>query len=166
MKIYLCNIVPSILSSKLEVFKNINNICYKEYDKYELLSKTEGLFIIENNNIMRHVPSFETKYRMIKSYLSNDLLVDQTKQKFTQVISQLPVNYILTKLTVLEYKLNVKSELTFVIECLCETNMGISLLVPINFYFIYNDTNIISLDDLLNNTFFKEEFNVFLSHFN
>jgi len=166
MKIYLCNILPSILSSKVEIFKNINNVCYKEYEKYELLSKTDGLFIIENNNIVRHEPSFDTNYRMIKGYLSHDLLVDQTKQTFTKVISQFPVNYILTKLTVLEYKLNVKSGLTFVIECLCETNMGNKLLVPINFYFIYNDTNIISLDDLLNNTFFKKEFNVFLSHFN
>ena len=88
------------------------------------------------------------------------------------VLSQLPVNYILTKMTVYEYQVSKKSKLKLVVECLDEPlqqnvffqkdkQTVVTNIVPFNFYFVYNETK---LD--LSDRFIKEEFNVFLSHLN
>jgi hypothetical protein len=87
------------------------------------------------------------------------------------VTSQLPVNYILTKMTIYEYQIDKKSNLKMFVECLNEPvsqnvffsqNKQIDTnTIPINFYFIYNEKKID-----LSDRFLKEEFNVFLSHLN
>jgi hypothetical protein len=82
------------------------------------------------------------------------------------------MNYILTKFTVLEYQTSKKAKLKLVVECLNEPvligsyfspdkHMG-EELIPIDFYFIYDDAAKLDLCD----RFFQEEINMFLSHLN
>ena len=74
---------------------------------------------------------------------------------------------------VFEYRVSPKSKLKLVVEYLKEpitigtyfsTNKHIGEeLVPINFYFVYDNSN----NDLdLSDRFFQEDFNMFLSHLN
>ena len=178
MKIYISNIFPSTIKNKLTNLKDLQTI---SFDKIELASKDYGIHYIEkgkekgnNEKIYRCEPNFEPKFQLIKKFgpTNSDLLIDKTKYVYCPVVSQLPVNYILTKLTVLEYQTSKKSKLKLVIECLKEPvvigsyfspdkHMG-EELIPIDFYFVYDDLT--NLD--LNDQFFLEEFNMFLSHLN
>ena len=180
MKIYISNIFPSTIKNKLTNLKDLQTI---SFDKIELASKDYGIHYIEkgkgnnanknNEKIYRCEPNFEPKFQLIKKFgpTNSDLLIDKTKYVYCPVVSQLPVNYILTKLTVLEYQTSKKSKLKLVIECLKEPvvigsyfspdkHMG-EELIPVNFYFVYELTN---LD--LNDQFFQDEFNMFLLHLN
>ena len=84
-----------------------------------------------------------------------------TPELSSRVVSQLPVKYTLSKLSLLEYKLHKDSQLSLIIECISEGNC----VSPINYYFKFAG-DIISLDDLFVDRFFKEDFNVFLSVLN
>ena len=94
------------------------------------------------------------------------------RMMLSQVVSQLPVNYVLKRLTILEYQTSKKAKLKLVVECLNEPVMIGSYfspdkhmseeLVPIDFYFVYDD--VVKLD--LNDCFFQEEINMFLSYLN
>ena len=173
MKIYITNIFPSSLKNKLTNLKGLQS---STFQKLEIASEDFGIHFIEdgkNKNCYRIEPNFEPKLQLIKGFgpTNSDLLVDNTKYVYCPVVSQFPMNYILTKMTVLEYQTSKKSKLKLVIECLNEPvligsyfspdkHMG-EELIPVNFYFVYELTN---LD--LNDQFFLEEFNMFLSHLN
>lgn len=168
MKIYITDIFPSSLKNKLTKFDKylVNSVT-----KYELTSEDYGINYIENDSIYRVEPNFKPDFRVIKDHFDNELLIDNTDYKMIPVLSQLPVDYILTKMILQEYQVYKKSKLKLVIEFLNEplqqnvffqqNNQQNFALVPINFYFIYND-NKIDLSD----QFIKEEINVFLSHLN
>lgn len=172
MKIYITNIFPSSLKNKLT---NLKGLQTNNFHKFEITSEEFGVhFIEQNEKIYRCEPNFESKLQLIKSFgpTNSDLLVDKTKYVYCPVVSQLPVDYILTKLTILEYQTSKKAKLKLVIECLNEPvvigsyfspdkHMG-EELIPINFYFVYDELT--NLD--LNDRFFQEEFNMFLSHLN
>ena len=180
MKIYITTIFPSSIKNKLTNFKDIN-LESKTFHKYEMTSEDFGVHYIEKSangkngdHIYRIEPSFEHKFQLIKNFGEQqvDLLLDSTKYIVCPVVSQLPVNYILTKLTILEYQTSRKSKLKLVIECLNEPvvigayfspdkHMG-EEMVPINFYFEYDDSAKLDLND----RFFQEEINMFLSHLN
>jgi len=177
MKIYISNIFPSTIKNKLTKLKDLQT---NSFDKFELTSQDYGIHYIEKEKekgnkekIYRCEPNFDPQFQLIKNFgpTNSDLLIDKTKYVYCSVVSQLPVNYILTKLTILEYQTNKKAKLKLVIECLKEPviigsyfspdkHMG-EELIPVNFYFVYELTN---LD--LNDQFFQEEFNMFLSHLN
>ena len=118
-------------------------------------------------------PNFNPDTKLIKNFINinTELLIDNTDYKMIPVTSQLPVNYILTKMTIYEYQIDKKSNLKMIVECLNEPvsqNVFFSQnkqmdtnTIPINFYFIYNEKKID-----LSDRFLKEEFNVFLSHLN
>jgi hypothetical protein len=175
MKIYITTIFPSSIKNKLTNFKDLE---LKTSHKYEITSEEFGLHYIEKgkngDHIYRIEPSFEPKFQLIKNFgeTQDDLLLDSTKYIVCPIVSQLPVNYILTKLTILEYQSGRKSKLKLVVECLNEPvvigayfspdkHMG-EEMVPINFYFEYDDTSKLELND----RFFQEEINMFLSHLN
>ena len=138
-----------------------------------MVSEEYGIHIIEGDTIYRIEPNFKPDMQLIKTFFSNELLIDNTDYKMIPVVSQLPYNYILTKITIHEYQVCKKSKLKLIIECLNEpvhTNVFFSkknqgnidtTVIPINFYFVYNDVKIDLTDQFL-----KEEFNVFLSHLN
>ena len=48
------------------------------------------------------------------------MLIDNTDYKMIPVTSQLPVNYILTKMTIYEYQIDKRSNLKMIVECLNE----------------------------------------------
>ena len=164
MNIYILNILPIQLKNKLT--KLANTFIHTEIIKYELHSPDFGLSIVDNNTIIHYEPIFETNYEMIKDYNHCDLLVDTTKYKQIVETSQLPVNYIMTKITHNEYKINKNSHLSLIIDCLNEINYLNTDVIPIDFYFSYKNEIKINLQDLLNDRFFQEDFNVFLSELN
>lgn len=172
MKIFITNILPSSLKNKLT---KIQSLITNSFNRHEIVSEDYGIHIIENNNIFRVEPNFEQNFQLIKKYgiSKADLLIDKNKYIYCPVVSQMPVNYITTKLLILEYQTSKKSNLKLVVECLKETiTIGTYFspdkhigedIVPINFYFIYNEpSNNLDLTD----QFFQEEINVFLSHLN
>ncbi len=170
MKIYITDIFPSSLKNKLT---NIREYLSNTISRYEIVSEEYGIHIIEGDTIYRIEPNFKPDMQLIKTFFSNELLIDNTDYKMIPVVSQLPYNYILTKITIHEYQVCKKSKLKLIIECLNEpvhTNVFFSkktqgnidtTVIPINFYFVYNDAKIDLTDHFL-----KEEFNVFLSHLN
>ena len=171
MKIYITDIFPISLKNKLTNF-DLDKFNKKTILRNELVSEDYGRHIIENDTIWREEPSFNQDIFIIKSVFKNELLVDNTDYKMLQVTSQLPINYILTKMTIYEYQTNPRSKLKLIVECLNEpvaaqnlffqqNNKADTVLVPINFYFDYNSKTIDISDQFL-----KEEINVFLSHLN
>lgn len=119
MKIYIVNILPESLNNKLNIFKQ--HYEFKETQKYELHSQDYGSHIIENNKIHLIESSFNTEYQLIKNYEKFDLLIDKTNDKLIPVISQLPVNYIISIFHIFEFKTCKNSKLSLIIECLEET---------------------------------------------
>lgn len=174
MKIYITNIFPSSIKNKLTNLKELESTSFQ---KLEIASEDFGLHFIEegkNKTCYRCEPNFEPKLQLVKGFgpTNNDLLVDSTKYVYCPVVSQLPMNYILTRFTVLEYQTSKKSKLKLVVECLNEPvligsyfspdkHMG-EELIPIDFYFVYDDASKLDLCD----RFFQEEINMFLSHLN
>jgi hypothetical protein len=163
MKIYVTNIPPS--SIKLErIDKYILN--KNGYKKYELVSKEFGTHVIEirkqnEQNIYRIEPTLNMDLHLINLPKAS-LLVDKTKYVHIPVVSQLPVDYMLTKMTCFEYAIKNKrgSKIKMIVECLVE---NINILsdkknMPINYYFHFFDkTNNLDIDDNL-----LEEINMFL----
>ena len=172
MKIYITDIFPSSLKNKLT---NLKEYLSNTISRYEMVSEECGIHIIEEDAIYRVEPNFKPDIHVINnSDLINSLLIDNTNYKMIPVVSQLPFNYILTKMTIYEYQVSKKSKLKMVIECLNEpvpTNVFFAkknglvntetMVIPINFYFVYDDVKIDLTD-----RFVKEEINVFLSHLN
>jgi hypothetical protein len=177
MKIYITDIFPSSLKNKLT---NLKEYLSNTISRYEMVSEECGIHIIEEDAIYRIEPNFKPDIHvinnsdLINNSITNDLLIDNTNYKMIPVVSQLPFNYILTKMTIYEYQVSKKSKLKMVIECLNEpvpTNVFFSkkngsantetMVIPINFYFVYDDVKIDLTD-----RFVKEEINVFLSHLN
>ena len=157
MRIYIVNL---ILQNKIQYWIDEFGVPDEKF-KYELCSKEFGIHVIDNDKIFHTESTFETEYELIKNYNNFDLLVDHTIYNQIESKSQLPVNYICTPFYELKFKLHKKSDLSLIIECIEETNNFEKKILPINFYFDYEDKK---LD--LNNHFFKEDFNRFLSHLN
>lgn len=171
MKIYVTNIPPSTLNlSRLERYL-INKDGTK---KYELVSEEFGMHIIEfgknanenenkNANMYRIEPTLNMDLHLIDNYSGFNmhkvrpvLLVDKTTYVHIPVVSQFPVDYILTKMVCFDYKMT-KSGLKMTVECLLETNEYLEKeYKPINFYFT-NSNSCLNIDDNL-----LEEINMFL----
>jgi hypothetical protein len=176
MKIYVTNIPPSSIKANFEKMDKylINKNGYK---KYEIFSEEFGIYVIEDKNdkkasnqkIYRIEPTLNTDLHLIKNYNGYDLLFDKTNYVEQNVISQFPVNYMLTKLTCFEYILNPSSQnkIKLTLECIVENNIFMDKEnTPVNYYFsclksnnnIDNNNNNNNIDNNL-----LEEINVFLS---
>jgi hypothetical protein len=180
MKIYVTNINPSTIKlEKLDKYLLNKN----GHKKYELVSEEFGTHIIEqyssknNNNknqqeqgIYRIEPTLNTDLHLINDFNGYNLLFDKTTYVHIPVISQLPANYILTKMICFEYHIdkdiknngkneNKTSKLKLIIECLLEGSNALleNKLVPINFYFVSSTVKTNIMDDNL-----FEEINRFL----
>lgn len=164
MKIYITNIPPSAV--KLDRLNKyiVNKDGYK---KYELVSKEFGTHIIEirkqnEPTIYRIEPTLNMDLHLI-NIPNASLLVDKTKYVHIPVVSQMPVDYVLTKMTCFEYAIKNKpsSKIKMVVECLVENSNILSdkEIMPINYYFHFFDKkNNLDIDDNL-----LEEINMFLS---
>jgi hypothetical protein len=153
MKIYLPDILPKTLNNKMDKLKNIKEPKIENY--CEIISEDLGIMYINEttNNIYCLETTFNTNYKLIKKYDGKqDLLVDYTQYNRLPVVSQLPTDYVLTKIREHKYSL---SNLTLVVEFSEED--------PINFYIEYtNNKPILELD--LTDTNIQEDLNVFLSY--
>ena len=164
MKIYVTNIPPSSIKlDKLDKY-----IFNKDgYKKYELVSKEFGTHVIEfrkqnEPNMYRIEPTLNMDLHLI-NIPNASLLVDKTKYVHIPVVSQMPIDYVLTKMTCFEYSIKNKpgSKIKMVVECLVENSDILSdkEIMPINYYFHFLDKkNNLDIDDNL-----LEEINMFLS---
>ena len=163
MKIYITNIPPSTIKlaaiDKYRLFK-------EGYKKYELVSQEFGTHIIKKEKMYRIEPTLNMDIHLINNFNGYTLLVDKTKYVHIPVISQFPVDYILTKMTCFEYIIgsNKKNGLKLVIECIEESNEIFDKeMIPVNFYFSldsssdYSSNSLNLIDDNL-----LQEINVFL----
>lgn len=170
MKIYVTNIPPSTIK-----LLRLDKFCLNKegYKKYELVSDEFGMHIIDysKNNLERMYriePTLNMDLNLINNFNGfnlhkscSALLVDKTKYVHIPVISQLPVDYILTKMTCFEYVIssNKKNGLRLVVECIEESNeLFDKKMIPVNFYFV-NSLDLVD-DNLL------KEINVFLLELN
>lgn len=161
MKIYISNILPqSITNNKIN---KLSSIIGKPETKYrnEIFSEDFGIYTIEENLITQIESTFNPNYELIKNYNTYDLLVDKTIYNKNPIVSQFPVNYLNTNILELKFKYSTKSKLSLIIECFEEIDNYEIIIVPINFYFNYDEEKL----DLKDN-FFQEDFNMFLSHLN
>ncbi len=161
MKIYITNIPPSTI--KLAAIDKYR-ISKDGYKKYELVSEEFGTHIIEKEKMYRIEPTLNMDLHLINDFNGYNLLVDKTKYVHIPVVSQLPVDYFLTKMVCFEYVINSnankKNGVKLVVECLEECNeLFDKEMIPINFYFSSNLLNLVD-DNLL------EEINVFLLELN
>jgi hypothetical protein len=159
MKIYVTNIPPSTI--KLAAIKKYS-VSNEGYKKYELVSDDFGIHIIEKEKMYRIEPTLNMDLNLINNFNGFNLLVDKTKYVCIPVISQLPVDYILTKMTCFEYVINSnkKNGIKLVVECIEESNQLFDKeMIPINFYFSSNSLDLVD-DNLL------KEINVFLLELN
>jgi len=163
MKVYVTNIPPSTI--KLATIDKF--LLSKDgYKKYELVSEEFGTHIIEKEKMYRIEPTLNMDLHLINNFNGYSLLVDKTKYVHIPVISQFPVDYILTKMTCFEYIIgsNKKNGLKLVVECLEESNELLDKeMIPINFYFTFNSSS--NSFDLVDDNLL-EEINVFLLKLN
>lgn len=170
MKIYISNILPKSLSNNFdEKIMNVlekNNV-YSEKNVYtELVSKELGIFTINSDQTIKHLqPSYSPKFEQLTNYnnTGKNLLFDLTEYTHNLVVSRLPTEYIYLRIFETSYKL---TKLTLKIKFIEELDEKFTTYsVPIDYYFEYNENNI-SINDLLSNVFFQQDFNMFLSVLN
>jgi hypothetical protein len=156
MKIYITNIPPSTINiAAIDKYRLLK----EGYKKYELVSEEFGTHIIEKEKMYRIEPTLNMDLHLINNFNGYTLLVDKTKYVHIPVISQFPVDYVLTKMTCFEYIIgsNKKNGLKLVIECIEETNeLFDKEIIPVNFYFSLDSSLNLVDDNLL------QEINVFL----
>lgn len=162
MKIYIKNIPLSQL--KLDLIKKADNLLVDNQKYYDLLSKESGRYHLYDKTVVSFETSFVTNYELVTGYKIEkkskriyDFICDKTIYTSVITLSQLPVNYLLTKIHKQEYKTSKNSSLKLVIEYIEETHNFESIMLPIDFYFIYNKEEID-----FNDMFVKEEINMFL----
>ena len=156
MKIYITNIPPSTINiAAIDKYRLLK----EGYKKYELVSEEFGTHIIEKEKMYRIEPTLNMDLHLINNFNGYTLLVDKTKYVHIPVISQFPVDYVLTKMTCFEYIIgsNKKNGLKLVIECIEESNeLFDKEMIPVNFYFSLDSSLNLVDDNLL------QEINVFL----
>ena len=184
VKIYINNINLKDMEDKLDSFNKYptkKSVYTKIYSTHE-----DGIYIIENKNIYLLEPNLNDHIKEIK-YGKLDLVLDFTPEIKIKIISQLPVNYILSKITRIIYKID---NLYLIIDGIYEKNSlnkkhfkkknliddFTKVFVPIDFYLEYNEPLIYNKECIknenknenkdfdINNRFFREALNVFLSH--
>lgn len=160
MKIYITNILPQTINNKIHKLSSIFGNPEKKI-KYEIFSEEFGIYTIEEDIITQIESSFTPNYELIKNYKTYELLVDRTKYIKIPLVSQFPVKYLNTRILELKFKSSIKSKLSLIIDCFEEIDNYELNIIPINFYFNYDEE---TLD--LKDKFFQEEFNMFLSHLN
>jgi hypothetical protein len=128
------------------------------------MSEEFGMHVIEKEKMYRVEPTLNMDLHLINNFNGYNLLVDKTKYIHIPIVSQIPVNYILTKMTCFEYvSSDKKNGLKLVVECLEETNEILDKeIIPINFYFSFNSSsNSLDIDNNL-----LQEINMFLLELN
>ena len=159
------NQIKNILLNKLHTYLS------KQSEFIRLTTDAKEEYKISQKNIYykeKHVTKNQKymKYNHPKMKNIFDLTIDWDDEILVPIFSQLPVNYVSTHVTQLQYKLSKKSPISFIIEGTYNTSTIQTMdkpktFIPLNIYFQC------SKNDLhLDNPFFQEELNVFLSLLN
>lgn len=168
VRIYLYNIELSSIKHKLETLKKYLT---KDEEQIHIFSQEYGHYKIGKDKIYLIESNYNETYDQIK-YQDYVLLLDYNTDDNIQVVSQLPKDYIYNKRTYLEYKLSMitliiwgvhdkpKQDHSFSKKPACNTTKDLEFY-PMELYFECNNKNF-NIDNL----FFQEEFNMFLSMLN
>ena len=146
MRIYIDNLrIPNMETNFLKFvqtnIKNIKNIEYQ--DIYSL----EGIFRIQNNNIIKLIPKDSPIEKI--NYNNITFLIDKSEYEVLKNIYNIPFNHILYNIKQIEYKLNNKSKISLIVEY-TRTLQKIDQK-NINIYFSTNEENLDTIlkDDIL-----------------
>ena len=136
MKIYILTNLKKIN------IKNLNNLYQTKVLEYQNIYSSEGIFRIQNNNIYKLIPK---DYPIQKiTYDTIDFIVDKSNYKFTEIMYYIPYNHIKYDIKEIQYKLDINSKLSLIIEY---NNDNINK--------IYFSTNEDELNDNLKNNMFE-----------
>ena len=114
--------------------------------EYQNIYSLEGIFRIQNNNIMKLIPK-DIPIEKI-NYNNNNFLIDKSKYEFIKDIYSIPFNHILYNIKQVEYKLNNKSKISLIVEYKQSlTTFDQNIMNEINN--IYFSTNEEKLDKIL-----------------
>ena len=159
MKIYFPHILPKSL---IYVLPYLDKKLHKQQTKHitEICSEEDGIFFIDGKNIVRLEPSYKTDYIFDIKFNEQPIVIDNTKYTYINILSQLPINYILSKVIQLEYTLySNQKDMKLIIQCIEDNTNAGDKLIPINFFINHEEEQ---LD--LSNCFVIEKINMFLSH--
>jgi hypothetical protein len=162
MKIYITNKSLYYIEERLNRLKNI---LIEKNVIYELYPENDSIYTIEKNKIYKINRVLNENYTIINNYKGYDLLIDESHIEKSEVISQLPMSYILTKKIEHKYKLNEISNFMLVVICIYEKNIqSLNYNIKVIDYYVENiDTNI---NININNIEIQEELNRLLSYLN
>jgi len=170
MRIYIENIEPRKISyQNLASLEKIPSITFKRRDVLEIFSE-KGLYMIENAKVWKLVPTNE-KVRHHVEDGAPDFLIDETEVE-RKVCSQIPMHHVPIKTTIFSYETR---NARLVIEGSYDDNNIVTGCAQTidksdkysnfkvkNFYFEPKNEKI----DISNNSFLKNDINVFLSLLN
>lgn len=165
MKVYIDDFPPTNLSYKLNI---LEQYLIKSMNYIEILSDN-GIFNINESGIIYKINVIKDESIKVTNVWHNlKFIIDYTKCSYENVTT-IPLNHINNKIYRYEYKIDIKSNLKFIIEFIDKklenlkneskelSNSYKTELIPINFYFEFS--NIIDYGEIFNNN----DFNVFLS---
>ena len=136
MKIYILTNLKKIN------IKNLNNLNQTKVLEYQNIYSSEGIFRIQNNNIYKLIPK---DYPLEKiTYNNLNFILNKNNYKFTEIMYYTPYNHIKYDIKEIEYKLDINSKLSLIIEY---NNNNINK--------IYFSTNENELNDNLKNNMFE-----------
>lgn len=166
MKVYITNILPKDLMKKdiqTILDKTTNKKLYIETNEFiELFSKEHGYYIIKNMDTSKLISVTKQSFDQIKDFenMKLDLFFDLTKYNYVNVYSHFPHHYIYTKILERTYKINKSSFVSLTIRYSQDLT---SCMVPIDYYINIDNSNNLSVKEILDDLFIKQDFNVLLS---
>jgi len=181
VKIYIKNIT---LQKIQDIIKNgkIKHLLNKQYNQTVFYSRENGIFIEESENenenetknkndnkktVLYYLEptnneiyeECDYKYSQLNKNINiYNLIIDFTEEIKINVVSQFPIEYIMHKIKIREYKLHEKSMLTLIVSGFLQEN---SDFIVTDFYF-----RCIKNMFTLENIFFQKELNEFLTILN
>jgi hypothetical protein len=155
MKIYITDYSLSKLKTRISSLKKY---LVEEKSKFEVISN-EGQYYIDNSKIYKFV-IIDKETKLYKNYYDDlSLLVDKSYSILSET-NQIPNCNIEISSKYFYFALNKSTKLTFVIKTFDEVTDNMNDINPCDFYFELDG------DVEINNIFFRDEINVFLSLLN
>ena len=179
MKIYIENQNEELLDN--DKFINTLKSLDKYFNNFKIINEVysdEGIFITDENNVNKLVIKDEDISKINNYYKNINLLIDKSEINSIKV-NQIPFDHFSIVVIKFYYQLNNKSKINFVVEgnyklkknkvyeiMYNELEKNIKNINKYDHFVCSNFYFEVSKDSDINNIFFKEDINVFLSHFN
>ena len=115
---------------------------------YKDIYSTEGIFRIQNNNIIQLIPNdisvIYTKYN------DTDFIIDKSYYIFNKNIYCIPYNHIIYNIEKTEYKLDNKSKISLIVEKCNDSIKDIYFITKEEIFHDYLKNNILEYISLIN----------------